>query len=115
MSDRALGLQVQMLRFEAPMDDRGTRPSDFRRKVRFTDPTSGKTLDTVISMNHPASFPTGFWRTALGRNCKFSQAKWNPNDLGETTLQVSRDPGWPMKWFGSLLVCVGMVGMFYLK
>ncbi|MEI8234185.1 MAG: cytochrome c biogenesis protein ResB [Verrucomicrobiota bacterium] len=110
-----LGFQIRLVQFNVPMDEGTNAPSDFRSTVRFTDPVTHETLDAVISMNHPASFPSGFWQTALGRNYKFFQAQWNPNDLGETTLQATRDPGWPLKWIGSLLLCVGIAAMFYLK
>ena len=110
-----MGFAVQLLRFEVPRDEGSGEPSDFRSTVRFTDSATGETEDILISMNHPACYPSGFWKTALGLNCKFAQAEWNPDDLGETTLQVARDPGWPLKWLGSLLLCVGMAGMFYSK
>lgn len=115
VSDRPLAFGVQLVRFDVPRDEATGTPSDFRSTIRFTDPATGEKLDAVLSMNHPASFPAGFWRTALGLNCRFSQAEWNPDDLGETTLQVTHDPGWPLKWIGSLLLCLGMAGMFYLK
>lgn len=108
---RPFAFQVQLLRFEVPRDEGTAAPSDFRSTVRFFDPSSGETLDTVISMNKPAFFPAGFLNAALGRNCKFSQAQWNPDDLEEATFHVTHDPGWPFKWLGSLMFCLGMVRM----
>ena len=110
-----MAFHVQLRRFEVPRDEGTGAPSDFRSTVRFTNPATGDTHDSLLSMNHPACYPTGFWRSALGLNCNFSQAEWNPDDLGETTLRVAHDPGWPLKWLGSLLFCGGMAGMFYLK
>jgi hypothetical protein len=46
---------------------------------------------------------------------KFSQAGWDPQNLNRTTLQVLHDPGWMLKWTGSLLVVAGIFSMFYLR
>jgi hypothetical protein len=35
--------------------------------------------------------------------------------LNQTTLQVLHDPGWLLKWTGSLGVCLGIVTMFYIS
>jgi hypothetical protein len=98
-----------------PRDEGTETPSDFRATVRFHDLKTGKTKETSLHMNHPASFPGDLWATATGFNYKFSQAEWNPRDLNETTLQVLYDPGWLFKWIGSLAICIGIAMMFYLK
>lgn len=103
------GFQARLLRFEVLNE--GDAIADFRSTVRFTDAASGETLDSVISMNNPARFPPGLWRTAFGFNHTIFQAEWNPEDLGETTLRVVRDPGWPFKWMGSLMLCLGLAGL----
>lgn len=112
-SREAPGLRARLLRFEVARDEGTGAPADFRSTVRFSSPATGETLDAVISMNHPAHFPPGFWRTALGLNSTVFQAEWNPRDLGETTLWAVRDPGWPFKWIGSVMVCLGLAGVFY--
>ena len=66
-------------------------------------------------MNHPASFPGTLLANFTGINYKFSQAEWNPRNLEETTLQVLYDPGWLLKWIGSLGICVGIAIMFYWR
>jgi len=110
-----LPFTIELLKFEVPRDPGTETPSDFRSSVRFTDSATGETCEALIHMNHPASFPVGFWQTALGRNFKFSQAQWNASDLNETTLQVLHDPGWPLKWVGSIGIVVGIAIMFYGK
>jgi len=110
-----LPFTINLLKFEVPRNQGSNSPADFRSTVRFEDPVRGKTVEALIHMNHPASYPEGFWRAVVGQNYKFSQAQWNPEDLGETTLQVLHDPGWPLKWFGSLILCLGIAIMFYLK
>jgi hypothetical protein len=44
-----------------------------------------------------------------------SQASWNPENLGQSTIQILRDPGWLLKWIGSILICSGIFMLFYLK
>ena len=110
-----LDFTVKLLKFEVPRDEGTDTPADFRSYVVFSNPKTGDRHEGVIHMNHPQSYPTGMWRVVMGQMYKFSQAQWNPEDPGETTLQVLHDPGWPLKWSGSLLLCVGIAIMFYLK
>jgi hypothetical protein len=44
-----------------------------------------------------------------------SQASWNPENLGQSTIQILRDPGWLLKWIGSLLIVSGVFLLFYVK
>jgi hypothetical protein len=46
---------------------------------------------------------------------KISQASWNPENLSQSTVQILRNPGWLLKWIGSLLVVIGVFMMFYLQ
>jgi hypothetical protein len=117
----AFGDEVQPLGFSVKLDDfevernEGTEtPAGFKSHVRFID-SRGVTLARDVWMNHPATFPEVTGASFLGTAYKFSQASWNPNDLRQTTLQVVRDPGWSLKWIGSVLVCVGLFAMFYLQ
>jgi hypothetical protein len=66
-------------------------------------------------MNNPFSFPTAWWRPWTGFTYKISQASWNPENLNQSTVQILRDPGWLLKWIGSLLVVAGVFMMFYLR
>ena len=81
----------------------------------FKNLKTGEEKSGLIRMNHPASYPGGLLATITGFNHKFSQAEWNPQDLKETTLQVLYDPGWLLKWIGSLAICLGIATMFYLR
>lgn len=112
---RNIPFAVELLDFEVPRDEGTTTPADFISTVRFREPNGGRTMDAVIHMNHPASYPPETWRALTGMGYKFSQASWNPENLDETTLQVLHDPGWLLKWIGSLLICIGITIMFYLK
>jgi hypothetical protein len=118
----AYGLEVQQLpftiglkKFEVPRYEGTTTPSNFISTVEFQDLQTGHTKEAVARMNHPASFPGTFLANLTGINYKFSQAEWNPRDLGQTTLQVLYDPGWMLKWIGSLAIVAGIATMFYIK
>ncbi len=108
-----LSFRITLLNFEVPRDEGTDTPSNFISTLRFDDPTTGRTRQDQAFMNSPAMFPGDFWRSLLGWNYKFSQANWNPQNLNETTLQVLYDPGWPLKWTGSIGICCGIALMFY--
>jgi hypothetical protein len=112
---RPLPFQVTLEKFEVPRYEGTDNPANYISTLRFDDLATGLSRTDTASMNKPATFPGGFWRSALGRNYKFSQASWNPQNLQETTLQILYDPGWPWKWLGSLMVVVGIFMLFYLK
>lgn len=111
----ALPFSITLEKFEVPRDEGTDTPANFISTLRFDDPAMTTPRHDTAMMNTPAMHPGGFWRSLLGWNYKFSQAQWNPQDLDETTLQVLYDPGWPFKWTGSLMICLGIAVMFYFK
>ena len=106
---------IALTDFRIPRDEGTETPSDFRASVLFKNLKTGQEKEGQIRMNHPASYPGGILANLTGFNYKFSQAEWNPQDLKETTLQVLYDPGWLLKWTGSLAICLGIFMMFYLR
>ncbi|MFV0338790.1 MAG: cytochrome C biogenesis protein ResB [Chthoniobacterales bacterium] len=112
---RQVPFSIHLLKFEVPRYEGTQNPSNFISTVEFKDLATGETKTDIAKMNSPASWPGGFWPITSGLNYKFSQAEWNPQDLNETTLQVLYDPGWLLKWVGSLAICVGIAIMFYWK
>lgn len=112
---RPLPFSMRLLNFEIPRDEGTDAPSNFLATVEFRDSKTGAIRTGVAQMNHPASYPGTFFANMTGINYKFSQAEWNPRNLQETTLQVLYDPGWLLKWIGSLAVCVGIALEFYWK
>ena len=82
--------------------------------MRVTD-HEGRTATGQCWMNNPFSYPGESWRTWTGLTFKMSQASWNPDNLGQSTIQILRDPGWLLKWVGSLLIVSGIFMLFYLK
>jgi hypothetical protein len=112
----SLPFSISLESFNVPRDEGTQTPADFISVLRFDDPTGHQpALHDEAHMNYPAMYPGGFWRSFMGWNYKFSQSSWNPEDLDETTLQVLYDPGWPLKWSGSLMICLGITTMFYFK
>lgn len=112
---RPVPFSIRLLDFEVPRFEGTQTPSNYIATVEFRDPTTGERKTGQARMNHPASWPGGVWAHVTGINYKFSQAEWNPQDLGETTLQVLYDPGWLLKWIGSLAICIGITILFYWK
>jgi len=113
LETRPLPFSMRLLKFEVPRDEGTDQPADFRATVQFSDPQTGETKTGVARMNQPASFPGTLMANLTGINYKFSQAEWNPRDLEQTTLQVLYDPGWLLKWVGSLGICLGITLQFY--
>ncbi len=109
-----LDFQVELERFEVDFDPGTERPAGFKSHVVFTS-QSGEQTRREVWMNNPTNFPSFPGAGFLGTSYKFSQSSWNPENLGQTTLQVIRDPGWSLKWIGSLLFCAGLLMVFYLK
>jgi hypothetical protein len=112
---RPVPFTIRLKNFEVPRVEGTETPSNFIATVEFRDARTGATQTGVAQMNHPASWPGTAFAVTTGLNYKFSQAEWNPNDLGQTTLQVLYDPGWMFKWVGSLAICIGIFIMFYLR
>lgn len=106
---------VSLLDFQVPRDEGTDTPANFIATLEFRDLETGRTSRRISRMNHPASYPGDWWHVMTGINYKFSQASWNPDNLGETTLQVLYDPGWLFKWIGSAMICAGIFIMFYFK
>jgi hypothetical protein len=113
LETKPLPFSLRLVNFEVPRDEGTDTPSDFLATIEFRNSATGATKTGVAKMNHPASFPGTAWANLTGFNYKFSQAEWNPRDLGETTLQVLYDPGWLLKWIGSVGICLGIAIMFY--
>jgi len=112
---RPIPFTLKLVDFEVPRYEGTETPSNFIATLEFKDNATGEVKAGTARMNHPASFPGTFFANVTGINYKFSQAEWNPRDLGETTLQVLYDPGWILKWSGSLAICIGIAIMFYFK
>jgi hypothetical protein len=115
LETKSIPFTLRLVDFQVPRDEGTDTPSNFLATIEFRDAATGNTKTGVAKMNHPASFPGTLVANLTGFNYKFSQAEWNPQNLEETTLQVLYDPGWLLKWIGSLGICIGIAIMFYLR
>jgi len=109
-----LPIGLELLDFEVQRNEGSDSPAGFKSTVRVTD-REGGTATGQCWMNNPFSYPGNWWNTWSGFTYKMSQASWNPENLGQSTVQILRDPGWLLKWIGSLLICTGIFMLFYLK
>ncbi len=109
-----LPIGLELLGFEVTRNEGSDSPAGFKSTVRVTA-LDGRTAVGQCWMNNPFSFPDDWWRPFTGHTYKMSQASWNPDNLGQSTVQILRDPGWSLKWIGSLLICVGVFLLFYVK
>jgi hypothetical protein len=110
----SLPIALELLAFEVKRNEGSDSPAGFKSTLRVVT-ADGETATGSCWMNNPFSFPGEWWRTWTGLTYKISQASWNPENLGQSTVQILRDPGWLLKWVGSLLVVVGVFMMFYLQ
>ncbi len=109
-----LPIALELLDFEVQRNEGTDSPAGFKSTVRVSDRAGGSATGQCW-MNHPFSYPGAMWRTWTGLTYKMSQASWNPENLGQSTIQILRDPGWLLKWVGSILICSGIFMLFYLK
>jgi hypothetical protein len=110
----SLPIGLELLDFEVKRNEGSDNPAGFKSTLRVVT-ADGETATGSCWMNHPFSYPGTWWRTWTGLTYKISQASWNPENLGQSTVQILRDPGWLLKWIGSLLVVIGVFMMFYLQ
>jgi hypothetical protein len=109
-----LPIGLELLEFEVKRNEGSDSPAGFKSTLRIST-AEGETATGACWMNNPFSLPGGWLHTWTGLTYKISQASWNPENLGQSTVQILRDPGWLLKWIGSLLVVIGVFMMFYLQ
>jgi hypothetical protein len=109
-----LPIGLELLDFEVQRNEGSDSPAGFKSTVRVTN-AEGQAATGQCWMNNPFSYPGEWWRTCSGLTFKMSQASWNPDNLGQSTIQILRDPGWLPKWIGSLLIVSGIFMLFYVK
>jgi hypothetical protein len=110
----SLPIGLELLDFEVKRNEGSDSPAGFKSTLRIIT-VDGETATGACWMNHPFNYPGSWWHTWTGLTYKISQASWNPENLNQSTVQILRDPGWLLKWIGSLLVVIGVFMMFYLQ
>ncbi|HJT82708.1 MAG TPA: hypothetical protein VJ719_16040 [Chthoniobacterales bacterium] len=109
-----LPIGLELLDFEVKRNEGNDSPAGFKSTLKISTPDGNSAVGSCW-MNNPFSYPTDWWRPWTGLTYKISQASWNPENLNQSTVQILRDPGWSLKWIGSLLVVAGVFMMFYLR
>jgi len=109
-----LPIGLELTEFEVQRNEGTDSPAGFKSTLHAST-AEGDSANGQCWMNNPFSFPGAWWRTWTGLTYKISQASWNPENLNQSTVQILRDPGWLLKWIGSLLVVTGVFMMFYLR
>ena len=109
-----LPIGLELVDFEVKRNEGNDSPAGFKSTLRVSTAEGDNGMGQCW-MNNPFSFPGQWWRAWTGLTYKISQASWNPENLNQSTVQILRDPGWLLKWIGSLLVVTGVFMMFYLR
>ncbi|HOW64158.1 MAG TPA: cytochrome c biogenesis protein ResB [Candidatus Paceibacterota bacterium] len=105
---RPLGFSIELKKFAAPSYEGTTMPASYESYVKVQDPETGDALEKKIWMNHPLTY--GGYR--------ISQASYNESADGTrmlSVLQVMRDPGYPLKGIGSILLTLGTILIFCVR
>ena len=103
---RPLGYSIELEDFSRRSNPGGVGHAAFASIVRVTDPASGQSERREISLNQPLAY---------GRFTLY-QSSFQESSHGEASvLTVGRDPGRPLKYLGSLMICGGIAIMFILR
>lgn len=105
---------LELTNFEVERNEGSDSPAGFRSTLKVTDREGGSATGYAF-MNNPMNYPAGLGPAFTGLTFKISQASWNPENLSQSSVQILRDPGWSLKWIGSLILCIGIFMLFYLK
>lgn len=104
---RSLPFSVYAIAFEQVLYPGISTTRMFRTQALAWEPDKSDTVKWDIVLNHPL----------VMRGYKISQSSWI--ELGEgrqaTVLGVAYDPGIPYMYAGSILLVVGMIGIFFVK
>lgn len=102
-----LGFTLRLANFRRGVNPGGVGNATFSSVVRVTDSRAGVDEEREISMNEPLTY----------NGLTFYQSGFNEGGQGAktSTLSVARDPGRTMKYAGSLMICLGIAVMFYMR
>jgi hypothetical protein len=110
-AEAPLGFALQLVQFHRDRNPGGIGNATFASDVRVIDKHHGVDDEWEVSMNQPLTY----------NGLTFYQSGFTEggNDSGEgaksSTFSVARDPGRPLKYAGSLLICTGIAIMFYMR
>jgi hypothetical protein len=104
-AEAPLGFSLNLVNFQRERNPGGIGNASFASLVRVVE--AGQEEEREIWMNHP-----------LTRNgLTFYQSGFNEGAQGaeSSTFSVACDPGRAIKYAGSLMICLGIATMFYMK
>jgi hypothetical protein len=110
-----LPIGLELKDFQVDWNEGTDSPAGFKSTLDVIDRETGDVTTGQCWMNHPMSVPDNWWNTFTGLTFKLSQASWNPQNLNQSSIQILRDPGWSLKWIGSLVIVSGIFSLFYLR
>ncbi len=114
LKQKPLPISLQLMDFQVERNEGSDSPAGFKSTLEITS-QDGTVEHGQCWMNNPISFPSSLFNTFTGLTYKISQASWNPENLSQSSVQILRDPGWGLKWIGSLLIVAGIFNLFYLR
>jgi hypothetical protein len=102
-----LGFSIELLKFKRDMNPGQVGNASYASEVRVLDQDRQFNEERVISMNAPL----------VHRGFRFYQSSFQDAGHGKeaSILSVACDPGRAPKYMGSLMVCAGIVTMFYMR
>jgi hypothetical protein len=106
-AESPLGFALRLVSFRRHQNPGGVGNAAFASVVRVLDPHEDLDEEREISMNEP-----------LTRNrLTFYQSSFSEPGHGKSasTFSVAHDPGRGLKYAGSLLICLGIAIMFYMR
>jgi hypothetical protein len=101
-----LGFSLSLQDFRREKNPGGLGNASFASRVRITD-SDGTESEREISMNRPLTH----------QRLTLYQSGFNEGGQGaeSSTFSVAYDPGRVLKYAGSLLICLGIAVMFYMR
>ena len=102
-----LGYAIELQDFERRFNPGRMGNAAFASNVRVIDPASGAPQEHEISMNEPLAY---------GRFTFYQSSFQESQDGTEVSvLTAAYDPGRTLKYLGSLMICIGIFLMFYMR
>jgi len=102
-----LGFALKLLDFRREKNPGDIGNAGFASRVQVVDPSQGQDREQTISMNEPLTQGKfTFYQSG------FDQAG---HDKETSSFSVAYDPGRPLKYAGSLMICLGIGTMFYMR
>jgi hypothetical protein len=102
-----LGFSLELVEFKREMNPGKSGNAAYSSVVRVKDTERQLDYERLISMNQPLSH----------RGLRFYQSSFREAGHGKdaSIFSVAYDPGRPLKYLGSLMVCLGIATMFYMR